>query len=114
MDDGDLHIALQTVRKIVGCVAGDGNGGTAAGLQQLCIFQKALVQFLRLTGKDGGSTVWNFSIRQNDRGQMLLIPGRVGVVQHELVKHLGGLGSHTAQYSKFLFGHMDPPYLEGF
>ena len=97
MEDGHADVPLQPVYEVVGGVAGDGDGGAAAVFQHPGVSQQAGVQLLRVAGQDGGGAVGHFGVGQDEGGQVILIPGGVGAIQHELVKHLGGLGAHAAQ-----------------
>ena len=108
VDEGDGDIPLEAVGKVVGGVAGDGQGGAAAPLQQSGPVQQAAVAALRVPAQDGGGAVGHGGIAPDQGGQVLLVAGGVGTVQNPLVEVLGGLGPHAAQNTKALFRHTRP------
>ena len=92
VEDGDADLLLDAVHEVVGGVAGDGDDGAAALLQQAGVGQQALVHRLGVPGEDGGGPVRDPGVRQDQGGQMLLVAGGLCPVQHVLIEHLGGLG----------------------
>ena len=100
VEDGDADLLLDAVHEVVGGVAGDGDDGAAALLQQAGVGQQALVHRLGVPGEDGGGPVRDPGVRQDQGGQMLLVAGGLCPVQHVLIEHLGGLGPHPTQHAQ--------------
>lgn len=106
VENGSVKVPLQLVHKVVGGVAGDGDGGAAATLQQLGVPKEPLIQGLGVPGKDGGGAVGHFGVGQDESGQVLLVTAGLGAVQHILIEDLGGLGAHAPQNAQLLFSHI--------
>ena len=106
VENGGVKVPLQLVHKVVGGVAGDGDGGAAAVLQQLGVSKQPLIQGLGVPGKDGGGAVGHFGVGQDESGQVLLVTAGFGAVQHILIEDLGGLGAHAPQNAQLLFSHI--------
>ena len=96
MDDGHADVTLQPVGKVVGGVAGDGDGGAAASFQKLRAIQQPRVNLLLLPGQDGRRAVGHLRVAEDEGGQVLLVPLRVGAVEDALVENLCGLRPHAA------------------
>ena len=106
MDQAEGQLALKPVGKVVGGVAWNGQHGAATLFQQLGSRQQPLVAALRIAPQNGGGAVGNGGIAPDQGGQMLLVTGGIGAVQHPLIKVLGGLRAHTAQNAKALFHYL--------